>query len=65
MNVEGFIETRTNLDYDKKTTIFKQIDFIYVSHVSGVLRHYHHPRHYMIYQMTMQFLNARFAMKIH
>jgi hypothetical protein len=28
MNVEGFIETRTNLDYYKKTTIFKQINFM-------------------------------------
>ena len=28
MNVEGFIETRTNLDYDKKTKISKQINFM-------------------------------------
>ncbi|MFL6324873.1 MAG: hypothetical protein ACJ72C_08925 [Nitrososphaeraceae archaeon] len=28
MNNEGFIETRTNLDYDQKTKIFKQIDFM-------------------------------------
>jgi hypothetical protein len=28
MNNEGFIETRTNLDYDQKTEIFKQIDFM-------------------------------------
>jgi hypothetical protein len=28
MNVEGYIEIQTDLDYDKKTTIFKQIDFI-------------------------------------
>ena len=28
MNVEGYIETQTDLDYDKKRTIFKQIDFI-------------------------------------
>ena len=28
MNVEGFIETQTKVDYDKQTTIFKQIDFM-------------------------------------
>jgi hypothetical protein len=28
MSVEGLIETQTNVDYDKKTTIFKQIDFM-------------------------------------
>jgi hypothetical protein len=28
MNNEGLIETRANLDSDKKTTIFKQIDFM-------------------------------------
>ena len=28
MDNEVLIETRANLDYDKKTTIFKQIDFM-------------------------------------
>jgi hypothetical protein len=28
MNFEGIVETQTNVDYDKKTKIFKQVDFI-------------------------------------